>query len=87
MNRPIFVYRYLIPCLGAMWLVAAVVLWDFVEKNWGILLFVPFLLSGYSNMQGFYGEENKKIVEMKATQSFLAAASGSKSSIQIQSVW
>lgn len=72
LNRPIFVYRYLIPCLGAMWLVAAVVLWDFVEKNWGILLFVPFLLSGYSNMQGFYGEENKKIVEMKATQSFLA---------------
>ena len=72
LNRPIFVYRYLIPCLGAMWLVAAVVLWDSVEKNWGILLFVPFLLSGYSNMQGFYGEENKKIVEMKATQSFLA---------------
>lgn len=72
LNRPIFVYRYLIPCLGAMWLVAAVVLWDFVEKNWGILLFVPFLLSGYSNMQGFYGEENKKIAEMKATKSFLA---------------
>lgn len=72
LNRPIFVYRYLIPCLGAMWLVAVVVLWDFIEKNWGILLFVPFLLSGYSNMQGFYGEENKKIVEMKATQSFLA---------------
>lgn len=72
LNRPIFIYRYLIPCLGAMWLVAAVVLWDFIEKNWGILLFVPFLLSGYSNMQGFYGEENKKIVEMKATQSFLA---------------
>ena len=46
LNRPIFVYRYLIPCLGAMWLVAAVVLWDFIEKNWGILLFVPFLLSG-----------------------------------------
>lgn len=72
LNRPIFVYRYLIPCLGAMWLVAAVVLWDFIEKNWGILLFVPFLLSGYSNMQGFYGEENKKIAEMKVTQSFLA---------------
>ena len=72
LNRPIFVYRYLIPYLGAMWLVAAVVLWDFIEINWGILLFVPFLLSGYSNMQGFYGEENKKIVEMKATQSFLA---------------
>ena len=72
LNRPIFVYRYLIPCLGAMWLVAAVVLWDSVEKNWGILLFVPFLLAGHSNMQGFYGEEHKKIVEMEATQSFLA---------------
>ncbi len=72
LNRPIFVYRYLIPCLGAMWLIAAVVLWDSVEKNWGILLFVPFLLAGHSNMQGFYGEENKKIVEMEATQSFLS---------------
>ena len=72
LNRPIFVYRYLIPCLGAMWLVAAVVLWDSVEKNWGILLFVPFLLAGHSNMQGFYGEEHKKIVEMEATQSFLS---------------
>ncbi len=71
LNRPIFVYRYLIPCLGAMWLVAAVVLWDSVEKNWGILLFVPFLLAGHSNMQGFYGEENKKVVEMEATQKFL----------------
>lgn len=72
LNRPIFVYRYLIPCLGAMWLVAAVVLGDSVEKNWGILLFVPFLLAGHSNMQGFYGEEHKKIVEMEATQSFLS---------------
>ena len=72
LNRPIFVYRYLIPCLGAMWLVAAVALWDSVEKNWGILLFVPFLLAGHSNMQGFYGEEHKKIVEMEATQSFLS---------------
>jgi len=72
LNRPIFVYRYLIPCLGAMWLVAAVGLWDSVEKNWGILLFVPFLLAGHSNMQGFYGEEHKKIVEMEATQSFLS---------------
>lgn len=72
LNRPIFVYRYLIPCLGAMWLVAAVVLWDSVEKNWGILLFVPFLLAGHSNMQGFYGEEHKKIVEMEVTQSFLS---------------
>lgn len=71
LNRPVFVYRYLIPCLGAAWLIAAVTLWDSVEKNWGIVLLVPFLLAGYSNMQGFRGEESKKLVQMEATQSFL----------------
>ena len=71
LNRPIFVYRYLIPCLGAMWLVAAIVIFDCFSKNWGILLLVPFLLAGHSNMQGFYAEEHKKIVEMEATQEFL----------------
>lgn len=73
LNRPIFVYRYLIPCLGAMWLVAACAVFDCFSKNWGILLVVPFLMAGHSNMQGFYAEEHKKIVEMEATQEFLEA--------------
>ena len=72
LDRPIFVYRYLIPCLGAMWLVAAIVLWNVIERYWGLLLFVPFLMAGYSNMQGFYAEENKKLVQLEATESFLA---------------
>lgn len=71
LNRPVFVYRYLIPCLGAMWLVAAYVIGDSFTKNWGILLLIPFLLAGYSNMQGFYAEEHKKVVEMEATEEFL----------------
>ena len=71
LNRPIFVYRYLIPCLGAMWLVAAIVLADVTAKNWGLLLLVPFLLAGHSNMQGFCAEENKKIAGMESTQTFL----------------
>lgn len=71
LNRPIFVYRYLIPCLGAMWLVAAKVLTDTFFKNWGILVLVPFLLAGHSNMQGFYAEEQKKLIEMEKTQEFL----------------
>ncbi len=71
LNRPIFVYRYLIPCLGAMWLVAAYVICDSFSKNWGVLLLIPFLLAGHSNMQGFYGEEHKKIVEMESTADFL----------------
>ena len=37
----------------------------------GILMLVPFLLAGYSNMQGFYAEENKKIVAMESTREFL----------------
>lgn len=73
LNRPIFVYRYLIPCLGAMWLVAAYVIWDCFSKNWGILLLLVFLFAGHSNMQGFYNEEHKKIVEMESTQSFWEA--------------
>lgn len=71
LDRPIFVYRYLIPCLGAMWLVAAKVLADTFSKNWGILILVPFLMAGYSNMQGFYAEEQKKLTEMESTQEFL----------------
>lgn len=71
LNRPVFVYRYLVPCLGAMWLVAAKVITDIFSRNWGILLLLPFLLAGYSNMQGFYAEEQKKLTEMESTQEFL----------------
>ena len=73
LNRPIFVYRYLVPCMGAVWLVLAVCIFECFHKNWGILLLVPFILAGYSNINGFYAEEHKKIVEMQKTQEFLEA--------------
>lgn len=71
LSRPIFVYRYLVPCLGAMWLVAVVVITDSFSKNWGVLLLVPFLLAGHSNMQAFHWEENNKVVQMEATMELL----------------
>ncbi len=71
LSRPIFVYRYLVPCLGAMWLVAAYVIADSFTKNWGIIVLVPFLLAGHSNMQGFYWDENNKAVQMEITQKLL----------------
>ena len=71
LSRPIFVYRYLVPCLGAMWLVAVVVITDSFSKNWGVLLLVPFLLAGHSNMQAFHWEENNKVVQMEATLELL----------------
>ena len=71
LNRPIFVYRYLIPCMGTMWLVAAYVLLKYRREKIFLLLLVPFLLAGHSNMEGFYAEENKKQENMESTEMFL----------------
>lgn len=71
LNRPIFVYRYLIPCMGTMWLVAAYVLLKYRREKIFLLLLVPFLLAGHSNMEGFYAEENKKLENMESTEMFL----------------
>lgn len=73
LNRPIFVYRYLLPGLGAMWLVAAYALVKYRRERILLLVWIPFLLAGYSNMKGFYAEENKKVVQMESTQAFLEA--------------
>ena len=72
-GRPIFVYRYLIPGLGAMWLVYSILISKQFSSRLSVLVLIPFLLAGYSNMQGYYAEEHKKIVEMEKTQMFLDA--------------
>ena len=72
LNRPIFVYRYLIPGLGAMWLVAAYVMLKYRKEMVMLLLLIPFVLAGHSNMQGFCAEEYKKLDQMEATEKFLA---------------
>lgn len=72
-NRPVFVYRYLIPGLGAFWLVAACAIRKYHKKWIALLLLVPFVLGGYSNMQGFYGEEHKKLTQMESTEELLDA--------------
>lgn len=71
LNRPIFVYRYLIPGLGAMWLVVAYVLIKSRREMITLLLLVPFLFAGHSNMEGFVAEEWKKLDNMELTQEFL----------------
>lgn len=71
LNRPIFVYRYLIPGLGAMWLVAAYVLLKTRKEMAALLLLVPFVLAGHSNMEGFVAEEWKKLDNMETTEEFL----------------
>lgn len=71
LNRPVFVYRYLIPGVGAMWLVAAYVLLKYRREMIALLLLVPFLMAGHSNMEGFYAEEHKKLDNMDAAEGFL----------------
>lgn len=71
LNSPIFVYRYLVPGLGAMWLAAACVLIRYRREVVFLLLLVPFLLSAHSNIQGFCIEEYKKTEQMESTEAFL----------------
>ncbi len=71
LNRPIFVYRYLIPAVGAMWLVAAYVLLKYRREMVLLLLILPFLMAGDSNMDGFLAEEQKKLDNMEMTEAFL----------------
>ena len=71
LNRPIFVYRYLIPGLGAMWFVAAYVMLKYRKEMLMLFLLIPFVLAGHSNMQGFCAEEYKKLDQMEFTNEFL----------------
>ena len=64
---PIFVYRYMIPCLGGFWFVFAFLLND-CDKKW---IWIPILLLtvyvGRMNVNGVFWEENNKIVQMPNT--------------------
>ncbi len=71
LNRPIFVYRYLIPGLGAMWLVAAYVLLKYRREMIMLLMLIPFLLGGQSNMESFYADEQIKTENMEMTNILL----------------
>ena len=66
MGTPIFVYKYLIPSLGAFWLFVAILLERAVKKAPLALLIVPFILVGFMNMRGFSAEEQKKLDQQKA---------------------
>lgn len=68
---PVFVYRYMIPCLGGFWLAYALLVKD-CEKKW-IWIPVMFLMIyvGYINVKGVFWEENNKLMQMKETRTGL----------------
>ena len=65
---PVFVYRYMIPCLGAFWFVFALLLKD-CEKKW---IWIPILVLtvyvGVINVKGVFWEENHKVTQMQETR-------------------
>jgi len=71
LNRPVFVYRYLISGLGGFWLIVAFVLLKYRRELIMLLVLVPFLLAGRTNMDGFWAEESKKLTNMELTDTFL----------------
>lgn len=72
MGTPIFVYRYMLPVIGLVWLLVSIFIEKAVDKHsiW-IILIIPFLLCGFLNMRGFYYEENKKAEHMEETMEVL----------------
>ncbi len=61
LGTPIFVYRYLVPVLGAFWLFVAIILDKAIDKVSLVLLIIPFILVGEMNIKGFCYEEQKKV--------------------------
>ena len=65
---PVFVYRYMIPCLGAFWFVFALLLKD-CEKKW---IWIPVLCLtiyvGVINVKGVFWEEDHKVIQMQETR-------------------
>lgn len=66
MGTPIFVYRYMVPALGLMWLWVAIMIDKVSERfSWGMIFLIPFILGGILTMRGMYAEEHKKVVAME----------------------
>ncbi|MBQ0027232.1 MAG: hypothetical protein KBS96_01390 [Lachnospiraceae bacterium] len=65
LGTPIFVYRYMIPVMGLMWLFIAIAI-DGIEKSvYTVVMFlIPFILAGILTCRGVFLEEHKKVTHM-----------------------
>ncbi len=61
MGTPIFVYRYLIPTLGGVWLLVAIMADRAANRKALLLLILPMLLAGGLNIMGIRAEEGNKL--------------------------
>ncbi len=71
--RPIFVYRYMLPAMGAFWLAFAILFSRIKNKKY---LFLPLLallmITGLRNYRAFYGEEMWKRQQMEEAETVLS---------------
>ena len=73
MGRPIFVYRYMIPVMGAFYLSTAFVFGHVAKDNTRILIMlIVFLISGRITVGGYCYEEKLKSDKMAEAESILA---------------
>ncbi len=74
MGRPIFVYRYMIPVMGAFYLSIAYTFGCVSRDNARVLvILILFLISGRLTVGGYYYEEKQKCDKMKEARSVLDA--------------
>lgn len=67
-GTPIFVYRYMVPALGLMWIMVAYLLDRACEiRIASLMLIIPFIMAGVLSVRGFYLEEHKKVLFMEDT--------------------
>lgn len=63
--KPVFVYRYMLPAMGAFWLAFAILLSEMKEKKAVLIPVLLFLaMIGIRNFRSFYGEEMWKRLQM-----------------------
>lgn len=74
--RPIFVYRYMLPAMGVLWLAFAIAFSKIkMDKKICIPILVILAAAGIWNYRSFYGEEMWKRVQMEQTNEALAQIS------------
>ncbi len=75
--RPVFVYRYMLPAMGAFWLAFSIIV---SKVKWKspvcIVIFVLLAVIGGKNYRSFYGEEMWKRVQMENTEAELSKIDG-----------
>ncbi|MBR5359682.1 MAG: hypothetical protein IK123_02230 [Lachnospiraceae bacterium] len=77
-GTPIFIYRYMIPALGGLWLGVAIMINRAFSGRIAIVMLCPFFLTGALSMAGFNAEEGKKVIQMyHAAEAMTLIPSGS----------